>query len=83
MCGMGRDPIDYAIRARLKETSDGSFVVSVVATPTEVAMERATIRETFTAPSRNEALQEARATVRKLSARLKAEGNRVSAVDIE
>jgi hypothetical protein len=80
---MGRDPIEYTIRARLKETSDGHFVVSVVATPTEAAIERATITETFKATSRREALQDARASVRKLSARLKAEGNRVSVVDVE
>jgi len=80
---MGRDPIEYAIRARLKETSDGHFVVSVVAIPTEPAMARATITESFEATSRKEALEEVRATIRKLTARLKAEGNRVSVVDME
>jgi len=80
---MGRDPIEYAIRARLKETSDGHFAVSVVATPTEAAMASATITEMFKTSSRKEALQEARATIRKLTARLKAEGNRVCVVDLE
>ena len=80
---MGRDPIEYTIRARLKETSDGHFVVSVVAIPTEPAMARATITETFQANSRKEAVQDARATIRKVTARLEAEGNRVSVVDME
>jgi hypothetical protein len=80
---MGRDPIEYTIRARLKETSEGQFSVNIVATPTEAAIARATITETFHAASRKQALQEARAAVRKLSARLKAEGNHVSVVDVE